>query len=633
MSDEVKQWIDRISKAEKKWTEYHELIKEIRDYYKNEKQKNKQNIFWSSIETLKPFIYFKAPIPYVERKSKVSNPVEDVACKILEKALVHNLEAQDFDGVIKYARNDYLLSGLGLTYEKYVPTFKTIETLSVDEFGNAVSVKADVLESAKVETTYLDPKKILFDCSNVAVWEDCDWVSQKIEMTKKEVIEQFGEEKAGKILDGTTSLEEELDRETSVYRIWDKATSRVLYLSKELKDEFLRIDEDVLKIEGFYPFPKPVFATLANDGLIPVPDYSEIKCQLDELDGINERMRLTQKAIKVAGAYDGAFPELANLLNKDVTLIKVSDFEKIREKGGIDGFVGFMPIGQYIEALQALAERRAQLMNAIYEITGVSDIMRGNSDPNETATAVTKKTNFGTLRNQDRQNDFQRFLTEVLKIKAEIICEMFTPELLAEFAEPNTAPEILEAAIMLLKTDKLRNLVLGIETDTSFIQSEEAQKTVEAVKTIHDMVTSAFQVISAQPALLGLYKQMIESVIVTFPNTRQFTSAIDETFAQIQNELAQPDEADNEPTPDMIRAQADMMRAQADQIKNANEFSVKQEANAIKEQEVQLKKQAEDNKVMMANKEAEMQFALKQEELARQGQTNENITTGFVGAF
>ena len=633
MSDEVKQWIDRISKAEKKWTEYHELIKEIRDYYKNEKQKNKQNIFWSSIETLKPFIYFKAPIPYVERKSKVSNPVEDVACKILEKALVHNLEAQDFDGVIKYARNDYLLSGLGLTYEKYVPTFKTIETLSVDEFGNAVSMKADVLESAKVETTYFDPKKVLFDCSNVAVWEDCDWVAQKIEMTKKEVIEQFGEEIAGKILDGTTSLEEELDRETSVYRIWDKATSRVLYLSKELKDEFLRVDEDVLKIEGFYPFPKPVFATLANDGLIPVPDYSEIKCQLDELDGINERMRMTQKAIKVSGAYDGAFPELANLLNKDVTLIKVSDFEKIREKGGIDGFVGFMSIGQYIEALQALAERRAQLMNAIYEITGVSDIMRGNSDPNETATAVTKKTNFGTLRNQDRQNDFQRFLTEVLKIKAEIICEMFTPELLEEFAEPNTAPEILEAAISLLKTDKLRNLVLGIETDTSFIQSEEAQKTVEAVKTIHDMVTSAFQVISAQPALLGLYKQMIESVIVTLPNTRQFTSAIDETFAQIQNELAQPDESDNEPTPDMIRAQADMMRAQADQIKNANEFSVKQEANAIKEQEVQLKKQAEDNKVMMANKEAEMQFALKQEELARQGQTNENITTGYVGAF
>lgn len=628
--DEVKKWIDRISSAEKKWQVYHDLIKEIREYYKNEKKKNKQNIFWSSIETLKPFIYFKPPVPYVERKSKVANPVEDAACKILEKALIHNLESQDFDGVIKYARNDYLLSGLGLTYEKYVPTFKTVmqEIVTPDAVINS---EVEVLDGAKVETTYIDPSKLLLDCSHVAVWEDCEWVAQIIEMTKKEVIDQFGKEIAEKIIDPLNPLENELDKATNVYRIWDKKDGKIIYLSKEVKDEFLRVDDDVLKIEGFYPFGKPLFTTLANDGLIPVPDYSEIKCQLDELDGVNTRMRLTMQALKVSGCYDGAFPELANLLNKDVTLIQVSDFEKLREKGGIDGFVGFMPIGQYIEALEALAERRAQLMQAIYEITGVSDIMRGNADPNETATAVTKKTNFGTLRNQDRQNDFQRYLTDILKIKAEILCEMLTPELLAGFAEPNTAPDVLMQAIGLLKTDKIRNLTLGIETDTSFMQDEEADKTLNAVKTIHEMITAAFQVISAQPALLQLYKQMLDAVVITLPNTRQFSAAIDETFARIEAELSQPSEP--EPNPDMIRAQADMARAQADQIKNANEFAVKQEANAIKEQEVQLKKQAEDNKVMMANKEAEMQFALKQEELALKGQTNENISTGYVGAF
>ena len=630
---EAKIWIDRISKAKKEWQKYHDLIKEIREYYRNKKANNKQNIFWSSIETLKPFIYFKAPVPYVERKSKVSNPVEDAACVILEKALIQNLETQDFDGVIKYARNDYLLSGLGLTFEKYVPTFKTVETLSIDEQGNAVAVQADVLESAKVETTYLDPQKLIFDCSNVSVWEDCEWVAQEIEMAKKDVIDQFGEEVASKILDGTTDLGEELERPTSVYRIWDKKDGLILYVSKEYRDDYLRVDQDILKIEGFYPFAKPVFATLANDGLIPVPDYSEIKCQLDELDGINSRMKLTMQAIKVSGAYDGSFPELANILDKDVSLVSVSDFEKIREKGGIAGLVNFMPIGQYIEALQALAERRAQLMNAIYEITGVSDIMRGNSDPNETATAVTQKTNFGTLRNQDRQNDFQRFLTDILKIKAEIICEMFTPEMLSVYADQNTPIEIVTAAIDLLKTDKIRNLLLGIETDVSFTQSGEAEKALSAVKTIHELVTSSFEVISAQPALLPLYKQMVQSVVVTLPNTRQFTAAIDETFSRIEAELSQPDEKDESTSPDMIRAQADMMRAQAEQMKNANELQVKQQANAIKEQEVQLKKQAEDNKVMMANKEAEMQYALKQEELARQGQTNENITTGFVGAF
>lgn len=635
MTDEVKVWIDRITTAGKKWDKYHDLVKEIREYYKNDKAKNKQNVFWSSIETLKPFIYFKAPVPYVERRSKVANPVEDAACKILEKALISNLDNQDFDGVIKYARNDYLLSGLGLTYEKFEPTIETItqQTTAMTETGVEViqDVTAEVMTGAKVETTYIDPKKVLFDCSHVAVWEDCEWVAQIIEMTKREAIEQFGEEIAAQIVERGFSLEEELDRSVDVYRIWDKKGKRIIYLAKEVKDRFLRVDDDVLKIEGFYPFPKPVFATLANDGLIPVPDYSEIKCQLDELDGINKRMQLTMQALKVSGAYDGAFPELANILNKDVTLVQVSDFEKVREKGGIDGFVGFMPIGQYIEALKALAERRAQLMSAIYEITGVSDIMRGNSDPNETATAVTKKTNFGTLRNQDRQNDFQRYLTDVLKIKAEIICEMFTPELLAQYAEPDTNPQIVMAAIQLLKSDKIRSLTLGIETDTSFMQNEDGEKTLNAVKTIHEMITASFQVVSMQPALLQLYKQMIDAVVVTLPNTRQFTNAVDEAFAKIGQELAQPD--DNEPNPELMKAQADMMRAQTEQVKNQNEYQVKQEANAIKQEEVELKKQAEDNKVMMANKEAEMQYALKQEELALKGETNENISTGYVGGF
>lgn len=616
--DEVKKWLDRISSAEKKWQPFHDLIKEIRGYYKNDKKKNKQNIFWSSIETLKPFIYFKPPVPYVERKNKVNNPIEDTACHILEKALMHNLEAQDFDGVVKYARNDYLLVGLGLTLEKYVPTFKTMaqEIVTPDAVMNET---VDILTDAKVETTYIDPQKLLCDCNHVNVWEDCQWVAQIIDMTKKEVIDQFGAEIADKILEPGYSEQEELDRPTKVYRIWSKADGVIIYLSQDVKDRFLRIDDDVLKIAGFYPFPKPVFATLANDGLIPVPDYSEIKCQLEELDGINARMRLTMQALKVSGAYDGSFPELKNLLDKDVTLIQVSDFDKIREKGGIDGFVGFMPIGQYIDALAALAERRAQLIQAIYEITGVSDIMRGNSDPSETATAVTKKTNFGTLRNQDRQNDFQRYLTDVLKIKAEIICEMWTPELLAQFAEPNAQPEAVMQAIQLLKADKIRNLTLGIETDTSFMQEEEADKTLNAVKVIQEMITAAFQIVSAQPALLPLYRQMIDSVVVTLPNTRQFSNAIDAVFAQIEKELAQPSEP--QPNPDLIRAQAEV-------TKNQNEFQVKQEANAIKQEEVELKKQAEDNKVMMQKYEADLQYDLK-----RQGVDNANITTGYVKGF
>lgn len=633
--NEVLTWKNRIAKANKKWGEYHDLIKEIRAYYVNKNKKNKQNIFWSSIETLKPFIYFKAPVPYIERKNKNSNPVEAAACEILEKALIWDLERQDFDGVIKYARNDFLISGMGLTYEKFEPTIEQIESQmsAVDPLTGEVvnqTVIAEVMTDAKVTTNYIDPKDLVIDTTNVKVWEDVEWVAQKIEMTKQEVLDQFGEEFSAKLFDGTIDPEKDKETEVKVYRVWDKKSERVLYLT-ETVDEFLRVDEDLLKVDGFFPFPKPIFATLSNHGVIPTPDYTEIKCLLDELDGVNKRMRLTMQALKVSGAYDSSFAELKNILGDENKLVAVTDFDKVREKGGINGFVGFMPIEQYIEALTALSDRRNQLIQAIYEITGVSDIMRGNSNPEETATAVTKKTNFGTLRNQDRQNDFQRYLTGVLKIKAEIICEQFTPELLLQFAD-NVQPEIFNQAVQLLKTDKLRNLTLGVETDTSFLQSEEMEKTNNAVKMINELITTAFQTVSMHPALLPLYRQMAEAMVVTLPAARQFNTALDTTFARIEQELSQPNKQE-QPNPDLIRAQADMMRAQAEQVKNQNELQVKQEANAIKEQEVQLKKQAEDNKVMMANKEAEMQYQLKQDELALKGETNENISTGYVGAF
>ena len=65
MSDQerVEQWIKKIDNAEKHYEQYHSLIKEIRKYYKNGSKKNKHNIFWASVETLKPFLYFKQPVP------------------------------------------------------------------------------------------------------------------------------------------------------------------------------------------------------------------------------------------------------------------------------------------------------------------------------------------------------------------------------------------------------------------------------------------------------------------------------------------------------------------------------------------------------------------------------------------
>lgn len=557
-------WRSKMLRAEKKYAEYYDLVRDIREYYRNETAKNKQNIFWASVETLKPFLYFKQPKPYVIRADKHSNEVENTAAQILERALKWNMKQFDFDSVIKYARNDFLLSGFGLLWEQYCLKYKYI--------GDVI-----LKDEEKVVTDYVNPTMFLADCDKVNVWEDVEWIARKIHMTEAEITETFPIEENSLIKLGNP------EQVVSVYEIWDKPSRSIYYLSPELNGDFLLIKEDTLHLSGFFPCPKPIMATLANDGIIPVPDYVEIKSLLDELDGVNNRMRLTMQALKISGCYDNSFPELANILDKDVTLISLSDFDKLKEAGGLKGVLDFAPIEQYIQALSVLATRRQTLIEAIYEITGVSDIMRGSSKVGETATAVAQKTNFGTLRNQDRQNDMQRFIKELLQIKAEIICEQFSAETLASFAPDISADKafVVAQAIKLLKSDKLRDMVIDIETDTSFNLNEEEGRILRVLDNINTIINKAFGVVSAQPALLPLYKQMLSAAVATMPNARQFESTISSVFARVEDALNAP----NAPLP-MAPAQKQI---ELQEKKQAQDYEIKKEQNQLKRDELSLK--------------------------------------------
>jgi hypothetical protein len=472
----------------------------------------------------------------------------------------------DFDSVVKYARNDFLLSGMGILWEQYRPSFYYVG-------------KEMLKHSEQVDTVYVNPTMFLADTKNVDVWEDVEWIARKLYLSAADIAEHFDNNAADYLLDRFGE-----SAKISVYEIWDKPSKSIYYYSPEYPFDFLDVYEDTLHLSGFFPCPKPIMATLANDGVIPVPDYVEIKSLLDELDGVNNRMRLTMQALKVSGCYDNSFPELANILDKDVTLISLADFEKLKDSGGLRGIIDFAPIEQYITALSALAERRQTIINSIYEVTGVSDVMRGSSQAGETATAVRQKTNFGTLRNQDRQNDMQRFLKDLLKIKAEIICEQFSPAFLLSFLNPEENADINKsaAAVKLLKSEKLRGMVIDLETDGCFNQEQEEERTLKVLHNVHDLISQAFNIVSQQPALLPLYRQMLESAVATMPKARQFNAVMDTVFNKIAQELNKPDEVLSSPN------NGEILKLQ--EQKNNQDYEIKKEQNLIKREELELKK-------------------------------------------
>ena len=65
--------------------------------------------------------------------------------------------------------------------------------------------------------------------------------------------------------------------------------------------------------------------------------------------------------------------------------------------------------------LQGLYTQRQQILETIYEVTGISDLIRGNTKASETATAQQLKARFGSMRMRSRQEEIESYITKGTK--------------------------------------------------------------------------------------------------------------------------------------------------------------------------------------------------------------------------
>ena len=266
--------------------------------------------------------------------------------------------------------------------------------------------------------------------------------------------------------------------------------------------------------------------------------------------------------------------------------------------------------------------------------------------PGKRQPRLTKKTNFGTLRNQDRQNDMQRFIKDLFCIKAEIICELFSKDTLVGFLSPDKRQNkaLADAAVALLKNEKMRGMLLEVETDNVFNADEEAVKTLNGVKTLGDLINAALPVVSQQPLLLPLYRAMIEAVCVSLPQARSFENVLEKVFNDISKDLNEP-EPPRQPDPQLQLAQ--------------EKLNLEREKNQLKSRELDIKEFSEKAKVEQTDKEMKLQSGFKIQEIAderkktnaivgerkpvvitqkvplplRPKKVDNNVTTGYVKAF
>ena len=84
-----------------------------------------------------------------------------------------------------------------------------------------------------------------------------------------------------------------------------------------------------------------------------------------------------------------------------------------------------MPIEQAAKVVVILTQQREACKQVIYEINGLGDILRGQSNASETLGAQQIKAQWGTMRISTLQRELQRYIRDMMRIMAEIISEKF----------------------------------------------------------------------------------------------------------------------------------------------------------------------------------------------------------------
>jgi hypothetical protein len=140
--------------------------------------------------------------------------------------------------------------------------------------------------------------------------------------------------------------------------------------------------------------------------------------------------------------------------------------------GGTREIVVWMPIDEIAKTITACVALRKQIIEDIYQITGMADIMRGDTDPNETLGAQKLKNQYGTTRIRDKQQEMVRVARDLVEICSEIITEKFDDVTMIEMSQTQLPTKEMVGD----EVEKIEKQIDGIvKQATQQIQQMQAQ--------------------------------------------------------------------------------------------------------------------------------------------------------------
>jgi len=644
---DVQRWLNMIAAYDKEFAAWEKRAGKINERYIDKKAQQRKtanfNILWSNVQTLIPAVFSRLPKPDVSRRFKDNDPVGRVAASLLERCLDFEVEHYgDYRNSLKNSVQDRFLGGRGTVWVRYEPHIK-----AVDQPEDGAMTTEDVDEAIEVIDYECAPVDYVhwrdFGHAVARTWEEVPTIWRKVYMGRSALVQRFGEEQGSKIPLDTRP--EELKKsnygadavgnfQACIYEIWDKESGKAIWLSKSM-GEILDQRDDPLGLEEFWPCPRPLFATLTSDSLIPTPDFALYQDQAESLDVLSDRIDGLIKALQVKGVHDAAVPELVRLFSEanNNDLIPVKNWAAFAEKQGLKGAIDIVDLTPIVKALEVAYQAAEQVRNQVYEITGLSDIIRGTNDPSATATAEKIKGQFGTLRLRDMQKEVAQFAADILRIKAQIIAGKFQPDTIAQLGGAEQFSEadqpLIPQALQLLKSAPLRAFRIDIEADSLVQMDEEAEKQarVEFLGAVSQFLEKSLM---APPTLAPLLGVLLKFGVTGFKVGKMVEGEIDQAIDMLKQQAANPQP---KPDPEMAKVQAQMqgkqqelqMQDQFNERQAQREMQLEQWKQQQQAAQVQHQNELEAQRSQLEQQQTAALEAMKQENDRRIGEIQANV--------
>ena len=559
----AQRWSSEIEASKKELERFQEDGDKITRRYLDKrdewgKEESRVNLFWSSMKVLLSLLYARPPKASVARSFLDSADDEArVAGIIVQRILNRSFDdnVSNWDSALRQCIEDWLVVGMGQAWLRYaVETEESVLPAEIDPMTGEELVAEQVVERIIDETAPIDYiywKDFFY--SPARVWEEVRWVARRVYMTRDQLIKRFGEE-IGKVVPLFSSTPKDVNAQTpkhdpwargEVFEVWCKEDKKVYWYAKGC-EVILDVKDDPLELDDFFPCPKPLAANLTSSNFMPRADYIFAQDQFQELDEINTRITWLTRAAKVIGLYDKNNDGIQRMFNQaaENQLIPVDNWAMFAESGGIKGKVDWVPIDQVVNAINQLRVYRQDKTVQIYEVLGISDVMRGSSKASETATAQQIKAQFGSTRIQLSQFYIAEWITSLLRIKAEIISKHWQPETIAMRSNIMRTPDAQFAApaIQLVKDERLAEYRISVEAD-SLAAMDWAQERDSAVQFMQGMGAFVAQIgpmIQAVPGSSPYFLKLLQWAVSKFKVSSEIESVLDQALAQLQANPPQP---------------------------------------------------------------------------------------------